>query len=557
MVKPRLLAVLASAASLSFGLAMGPVATSRAGTVPVRYGGVLEVAMPWVTIPDNFDPLNPGTNGSTAGGTAGVLYEPLMYDNIYNGQFTPMLATGYRWSDGAKVLTLYIRQDVKWSDGKAFSAADVAFTFNYLKKHAAVDTGGIWADNPLVSVKAAGTGAVVFRFSKPDSVALPSIIGQLIVPEHIFANISDPATFANTHPVGTGPFLLQSYGPTEVSYTRNPAYWMPGRPYIDGVTMSAVQSGSMAELRLLDGQASMTYDGITNPDATFVPADPRANHYWWPVTNLNFLYLNTTEAPFSDVAFRKAIAEALNDNVIATRAYYGAIPAGNGPVETGVTNGQDAEWVPSWLSELEWSYSPKDAASSLNAAGYKDVRGSLRDRQGHVLPTFKILIGAGWPDYISMAETIGQELAPLGVHTIIDQEPYATYASWEDAATYSMAISWSNNNSATPYYEYEDLLDGNPTTDWERYSSPADSAALSSFAATWSLPTQKADMLTIERDILTNVPVVALTGRTNFLDYSTRYFTGWPSASDPYNAGEPPDAFDGGAEQVYLNVHLT
>jgi len=562
----RGLALLAGGATIALGLAVGPAGAADASTGTHRanamYGGILHVAQPEVTIADNFNPLNPGGTGSTAIGTGSAIYEPLMYDNVYTGKLTPVLATGYRWSDGDKTLTLSIRSGVKWSDGKPFSASDVAFTFNYLKKYPALDVNGDWAQTPLVSVRATSPSTVVFRYRKADTVVLPFIVGQPIVPEHIFAKVADPTTFTNQHPVGTGPFLLQSYSPTQVRYVKNPHYWMPGRPYIDGITMTAVKSDDTAELLLLDGDAAYTYDAITDPARTYAAAHPAWNKYWWPVTELNFLYMNTEQAPFDNVAFRRAVAEALNDNVIAQDAYYGAIPPGNGAVETGVTNGQTSEWVPSSLSSLEWAYNPSAAAATLKAAGFRDVDGSLEGPQGNVLPTFKILVGSGWSDYISMAQTIGDELAPLGIHTVVDQETYSTYAAEADAGQYSFLISWSNGNNSTPYYEYHYLLEGSApagtdvTTNWERYSSPADTAALTQYSETSSLATQKADMAKIERDVLTNAPVISLTGRPNFFDYSARYFTGWPSASDPYNAGEAPDNFNGGAEQLYLNVHL-
>jgi peptide/nickel transport system substrate-binding protein len=66
---------------------------------------------------------------------------------------------------------------------------------------------------------------------------------------------------------------------------------------------------------------------------------------------------------------------------------------------------------------------------------------------------------------------------------------------------------------------------------------------------------QKADIATVEKSVLQNVPVIPLTGRANWTDYSTRYFSGWPSYKNAYNAGEPPDGATG-AELMFLNVHL-
>jgi peptide/nickel transport system substrate-binding protein len=63
-------------------------------------------------------------------------------------------------------------------------------------------------------------------------------------------------------------------------------------------------------------------------------------------------------------------------------------------------------------------------------------------------------------------------------------------------------------------------------------------------------------MAQIEKIVLTEVPVVSLTVRPNWFDYSTRVFTGWPSASDPYNSADAPEAYEGGSELLVLNLHL-
>ncbi len=106
MRKSRLFAVLTSGACLTMMLSLAPTATANA-SAKIKYGGVLHVVMPWVTIPDNFNPLNPGQSGSTAGGTLSLLYEGLAYDNPYTGKISALLATGWTWSNGGKTLTIH------------------------------------------------------------------------------------------------------------------------------------------------------------------------------------------------------------------------------------------------------------------------------------------------------------------------------------------------------------------------------------------------------------------------------------------------------------------
>src|SRR5581483_11372659 len=99
-----------------------------------------------------------------------------------------------------------------------------------------------------------------------------------------------------------------------------------------------------------------------------------------------------------------------------------------------------------------------------------------------------------------------------------------------------LAISWSNGSGPTPYYIYYYLFAHSETaatgstasTNWERYYPPDVQSALAQYNSTSSSATQKADITTIAKDVLRNVPVVPLTGRPNFFDYSTRFFTGWP-----------------------------
>lgn len=101
--------------------------------------------MPWGSILHNFKTLVwDGGTGTTAGETGSLLYEPLFYDNPYTGKITAFLGTAYKWTDSDMKLVVTTRSGVQWSDGKPFSAADVAFTFNYIKKYPALDAETVW-----------------------------------------------------------------------------------------------------------------------------------------------------------------------------------------------------------------------------------------------------------------------------------------------------------------------------------------------------------------------------------------------------------------------------
>ena len=232
----------------------------------------------------NFNPFTPGSQHLLP--TNSAIYETLFFVNSINGKVTPVLGTKYAWSSDNKTLTVTTRPGVKWSDGQAFDASDVAFTFNYLKKYPVLDLTGIWK-NGLDSVKAPNATTVVFSFSKPNTPTFPFIANTPIVPEHLWASQTDPATFTNAKPVGTGPFVFDSYSQQALRVLKNPNYWLAGRPYVDAVVWLSTNSNDAALFKLIKGDADYGYVGISDPIA--YTKQNKNTAYWWPTNNSNFL----------------------------------------------------------------------------------------------------------------------------------------------------------------------------------------------------------------------------------------------------------------------------
>src|SRR5690348_3300359 len=137
-----------------------------------------------------FNPFNPALLGP--GITFALVYEPLEFVNILQSSKppTPTLAKSSQWSNGYKTLTFTIRSGVTWSDGKPFSAADVAYTFNAMKSDKTVDLNALWAADggPLKSVAVKGANQVVFTFKGPSQPYFYFVADQTpIVPKHIWS----------------------------------------------------------------------------------------------------------------------------------------------------------------------------------------------------------------------------------------------------------------------------------------------------------------------------------------------------------------------------------
>ena len=115
----------------------------------------------------SFNPFNP--SDLNEGVTMGQIYEPLVFVNtLQNAKATPWLATAWAWSKNNTVLTFTIRKGVKFNDGTPMTAADVAFTFNLMKKFSGLDLNSVWS--VLSSVTQQGSDQVVMTFK---SAAVP------------------------------------------------------------------------------------------------------------------------------------------------------------------------------------------------------------------------------------------------------------------------------------------------------------------------------------------------------------------------------------------------
>ena len=152
-----------------------------------------------------------------------------------SNSIVPDLASSWSWSEDGKELTFKLRQGVKWHDGKPFTAKDVQCTWNMITGKSSekfrVNPRKSWYRN-LEEVTTNGDDEVTFRLKRPQTsfIALLASGWSPVYPCHV-----SPRDM-RTHPIGTGPFKFVEFKPNEsVKVIRNPDYWKPGRPYLDGI----------------------------------------------------------------------------------------------------------------------------------------------------------------------------------------------------------------------------------------------------------------------------------------------------------------------------------
>jgi peptide/nickel transport system substrate-binding protein len=482
----------------------------------------------------SFNPFLPSVIAT--GVTFGQVYEPLAFvDTLENAKATPWLATSWAWSDGNKTLTFTIRQGVKFNDGTPMTAADVAFTFNLLKKYPALDVNSVWS---VLSSVTQSANNVVFTFKAPSVPYFYYIADQVpIVPEHIWSKISNPVTYADSNPVATGAFIVQPCTAQNITYVANPHYWQPGEPKIAKVLYPAFTSNDPANTYLATGQAQWGSQFIPNIQTVYGSKSPN-NHYWFaPIANVS-LIPNLTVPGLNNVAVRQAMAYAVDRNKVSQIGEYGEEPPAN-------QNAIVAPTFSSWMdtqaaAQYNYSYNPAKAEQILTAAGYTKGSDGIFAKGGQKLAFSVINIG-GYSDWVAAMSVIQSDLKAVGIQITPQNLAQNDFLARLYSGNYQLAYN-NQTGGPSPYYEFRQWLYSansapigkNASSDWERYSNPSTDALLNQYAATTDPATQRQIVGQLQQVVLKDVPFIPMTQEVAWYQYNTGSFTGWVTPNNAY-----------------------
>ena len=541
--------VLALAAVAAVGVAAcgSSGASSSPGTAAAGKTLVIE-GTPQSPMTADFNPFDESGTGYTVN-SIGLVNEPLyIYNNMVPTQKPiPMLASGQpTWSANGKSVTIPIRAGVKWNDGKPFTASDVAFTFNMLKKNPKLYTSGA----PVVtSAVATSATSVTLNFATPEIANMFSIGQVYIVPAHIWSKVSNPATFADAQPVGTGPYELDHFSPQGFTLKQNPSYWNKASVKVPEISFPAYTSNFNLVQPVANGDIDWAGNDLANIKADVLDKSPQNHTYlssapYFANNNVVGLVFNTTKKPLNDPAVRKAISLGINRQQLSVQgetSYEPAATSSGGlmlPIDNSYLN-------PELANDLPATGDAAKVASVLTADGWKKVGGKWS--KGGQEIKFSISDPVPYSDYYTDAQLIAHSLNAQGMDVTVNGIGDATaWAADYANGTFDTAIHWSNQGP-NPYFYYDGFLDstlsapvGKPAAgDNGRYSNPAVQAALAQFAGSTSATVQAAAITKLESIMSTQVPVAPLLYGGAWSETSTRDYTGWPTPSNPYMSPSP------------------
>jgi peptide/nickel transport system substrate-binding protein len=318
---PALSAILAacgsSSSSSSTSGSSSPGAVKRGGTFRL---GVTQPAQ-------DVDPVTMYNEGAIA--TANVAGEFLAFPNP-DYSLDPRLAT--KWSpvnSNPKTWDFQIRPGVRFQDGSPMTADDVVATFNRLTNaklaSAALSAfAGVLSDGQVEKVNQS-----TIRFHLDRSYAdFPYLVSAFNYNCIILPKSYKIGDFTKGN-VGTGPFILKTYTTNQqATYVKNPHYWDPSLPYMDGVTMKYF-SDTPPQVPALQGNAidAMVETPYQGSQALF--SDPNVTVLQNPSSQYRTLQMRVDEPPFSSLALRQAVAYGLDRPGIVQTLFSGKAQLGN------------------------------------------------------------------------------------------------------------------------------------------------------------------------------------------------------------------------------------
>lgn len=361
-----------------------------------------------------------------------------------NLQMRPALAESWEVSDDELTWTFRLRPGVTFHDGSPLTSEDVAFSYNRIIDEELTNVDKFSA---VTSVEAPDPATVVIRVDRPVPNMLTNLggfKGMAIVSRR---NVESGEIA--THPVGTGPFAFANQRSGDsITLVANPDYW-DGAPDISGVRFRFISEPSTALSALQAGEIDWTdsvppqrVQQLRNDESLTLAVEP-SNDYW-------YLALNEAREPWNDVRVRQAIAYAIDRDAIVQATSYGtaaknqlAIPEGN-----------------------PW-YVPYDRYGE----GGLDKARELLDEAGVSPGNLDMLVTTDYPETVTAAQIVADNLAPLGITVNIRTVDFATWLDEQNKGNFDMLMmGWLGNIDPDDFYYAQHHTDG--TSNAQKFSDP-------------------------------------------------------------------------------------
>ncbi|MEM0030804.1 MAG: ABC transporter substrate-binding protein [Desulfurococcaceae archaeon] len=516
------------------------------------------------TPPSTWNPMSPSQTWGTYS-FGGFLYLPLFQYVPGIDMWIPVIGESFEMID-PYTLRVRIRSEARWSDGKPITAYDVEYTYNLSML---LGTGPAAGSQMYVKgVKAVSDKEVEFYINNQTRNYIMFLFYSLQlapIPKHIYEyvysqigdniiswrNCGDACSdVINLPQVVSGPYRLYYFDELRVVYVRIDNWWgkaifgLPSPRYlIHRIYLSNEQV--IADLM----QGSVDWSGIFIPYVWQLTSYGVGTYYSRPPyfrpNQILVLYINNRVEYLRDPALRKAIAYAIDYDEIIEKAWYGYTRQASMSFIFEIYP-QFSVWIDKELAQKYWGTPDAKVRTNktyakmlLDQAGYIDLNGDgYRELPNGQSFNITIMVPSGWTDWMIAADLIAGDLREIGINAQASPIDYGAYWGYLSSGTYTALLGWTSAPTFShPWDTYRYLLDPRitpPAGNWGWYNNTEIIELIDESSKAFSFEERMKYFSLIQEIIYREIPAIPLVYTVQWYEYSTLYWTGWPSESNPW-----------------------
>lgn len=329
-----------------------------------------------------------------------------LLQNVYNTlvtydaelNYVPELAESWTTPNDTTYI-FKLRKGVKFHDGTEFNAEAVKFNLERVLDPA-TKSRGRGEISAIESVEVIDSFTVKLNLSFPFSALFDGLTdraGFMISPTAFNKMGADEFS---RNPVGTGPFKFAEWIQDDhLTIERFEDYWEEGLPYLDRIIFKPIPDQAVKLINLRSGALDII-DDVLPKDVELVKKDNNLVLHEIPSYGFNAIRLNTTKAPFDNMALRQAVAYAIDKESIWKHIFYGSGVMGHGPIAP-------VSWAYS-KEAFQFPYDPEKSREKLREGGKPDGF------------SFKVITKISSID-VQVAQAMQAQLKEVGIEMEIEQ----------------------------------------------------------------------------------------------------------------------------------------
>lgn len=373
--------------------------------------------------PTSLIPWVPTDNASIW--TLEEMYDTLLKPSVDGKSLDPALATSYQQSADKLSWTFKLRDGVKFTNGSPVTSKDVKWS---ISQNLDKDAPFYFLDAVITDMTTPDDHTIVFKTKVPWS-PLPSTLA-------LFANSILPANYGgktadefSKSPVGSGPFKFDHWTKgSELKLVKNTGYWDTKKPSLNSVTFTVVTDSNTRATQLASNQAQINeYPPYSTIKGLQAQSNLKVTAF--DGSEVDYLGMNTTKAPFNDVNVRKAISQAVDKNAILSSVLYG--------------QGKPAT---TFLSPATWAHSTA-AGPTYDVAAAKATLAKSTQPNGF---SAKMLIASGAQNSSAIAQILQSDLANIGIKLTIQTLDPSAVSTAKRAGNYDLALGLYTTDVSDP-----------------------------------------------------------------------------------------------------------